>query len=162
MFYFSLGTFPLMFSLGFISSLLTHKFSKNIMKYSGILIFVLGLTMFSRGAALAGIILPFQYNGDQVFSTVINKDLQEVRVNLTSNSYAPIQVIKDIPVRFIIYADADTINGCNNPITIPSLSSEYTLVPGENIIDFTPSETGKMAYTCWMGMITSYIEVVEE
>ena len=162
MFYFSLGTFPLMFSLGFISSLLNHKFSKNIMKYSGILIFVLGLTMFSRGAALAGILLPFQYNGDQVLSTFINKDLQEVRIDLTANNYAPIQVIKDIPVKFIIYADTDTINGCNNPITIPSLGTEYTLVPGENVIYFTPKETGKMAYTCWMGMITSYIEVVEE
>lgn len=162
MFYFSLGTFPLMFALGFVSSLLNHKFSKNVMKYSGVLIFILGLTMFSRGAALAGVILPFQYNGTLVESTVVNEEFQEVQIELASNSYPPIQVKKDIPVRFIINVDANHINGCNNPITIPSLSIEQTLIPGENIITFIPTETGKIAYSCWMGMITSYIEVVED
>lgn len=162
MFYFSLGTFPLMFALGFVSSLLNHKFSKSIMKYSGVLIFILGLTMFSRGAALAGILLPFQYNGDIVESTVFNEEFQEVRINLASNSYPPIQVKKNIPVRFIINAEDNSMNGCNNPITIPSLNIEHSLVPGENVITFIHEKSGKFAYSCWMGMITSYIEVVEE
>lgn len=161
MFYFSIGTFPLMFALGFVSSILEHRFSKHIMKFSGLLIFVLGLTMFTRGAALAGVIVPFQYNGDVVESTLISDNNQEVRIDLQSNHYAPIKVKRGIPVTMIINAEVDQMNGCNNPITIPSLDIEHTLIPGENIISFTPDESGKIAYTCWMGMITSYIDVVD-
>lgn len=161
MFYFSVGTFPLMFGLGFISTLMNNKFSKNIMTYSALLIFILGLTMFSRGAALAGIILPFQYNGEVVQSTIVNTSLQEVSINLAANNYKPIQVKKGIPVRLIIHAEVEHMNGCNNPITIPSLAIEKTLIPGKNEILFTPEDTGKIAYTCWMGMISSFIEVVE-
>ncbi|GAA0178292.1 hypothetical protein SH2C18_13690 [Clostridium sediminicola] len=162
MFYFSIGTFPLMFGLGFVSTLLNHKFSKNIMKYSGLLIFILSLTMFTRGAALAGIILPFQNNGNVVESQVTDNQLQEVVIHLSSNSYEPIRVKKNIPVRFIINAKQEDLNGCNNPVTIPSMNIEKTLNPGKNEIIFTPNETGKIAYTCWMGMITSYIEVFED
>ncbi len=161
MFYFSLGTFPLMFALGFVSTLMNHKFSKNIMKYSGMLIFILGMTMFTRGASLAGVIIPFQYNGEVVAATMIEDNLQEVIISLEANAYSAIKVKKDVPVRFVIQADSDAMNGCNNPVTIPSLNIEQTLYPGENIIEFTPESEGKIAYTCWMGMINSYIDVVE-
>jgi sulfite exporter TauE/SafE/copper chaperone CopZ len=162
MFYFSLGTFPLMFGLGFISSLLNHKFSKKILRYSGLLIFILALSMFSRGAALAGIILPFQNNANLVDSVQVDDYMQEVSIDLTSSSYTPIRVKEGIPLRFIINVDSKDLNGCNNPITIPSINIEHTLVPGRNEIIFTPEKTGKIAYTCWMGMITSYIEVVAD
>jgi sulfite exporter TauE/SafE len=161
MFYFSIGTFPLMFALGFISSLLEHRFSKHIMKFSGLLIFILGLAMFSRGAALAGVIIPFQSNGPVTISTLVTDDLQEVSFDLQANEYEPIQVQVGIPVKLIINADVENMNGCNNPLAIPSLGIEQTLYPGENVINFTPTEKGKIAYTCWMGMITSYIDVVE-
>jgi sulfite exporter TauE/SafE/copper chaperone CopZ len=161
MFYFSVGTFPLMFGLGFVSSLLEHRFSKHIMKFSGLLIFVLGLAMFSRGAALAGVIIPFQSSGPVTVSTLVANELQEVSIDLQANDYEPIQVRVGIPVNLIINAKAENMNGCNNPIAIPSLGIEQTLYPGENVITFTPTEKGKMAYTCWMGMITSYIDVVE-
>ena len=37
------------------------------------------------------------------------------------------------------------------------------MVPGENIIEFTPPQkAGVITYTCWMGMITSGIKVVED
>lgn len=161
MFYFSLGTFPLMFILGYISALLDHRFSKHIMKVSGLLIFILGVAMFSRGAALAGVNLPIELNGDAIQSQMVTKDLQEIRFNLKSNHFEPLQVQVGIPVKLIIYADMENLNGCNNPIAIPSLGIEQTLYPGENIILFTPTEKGKITYTCWMGMITSTINVIE-
>jgi plastocyanin domain-containing protein len=33
---------------------------------------------------------------------------------------------------------------------------------GENIIEFTPEKTGTIPYSCWMGMIGSSIEVVDD
>lgn len=161
MFYFSIGTFPLMFALGFISSLLEHRFSKHVMKFSGLLIFALGLNMLSGGVALAGMIIPFQHNGPTIESTLTNDNVQEIRIELQANRYEPLRVKKDIPFKLIIHADASNMNGCNNPIIIPSFGIEQTLIPGENEILFTPVSAGKITYTCWMGMITSYIEVIE-
>lgn len=161
MFYFSIGTFPLMFGLGFMSTLLNSKLSKHVMKLSGVIIFLLGVSMFSRGASLSGILLPISNAGPATEARVM-ADSQIVTIDLEANRYEPIRVVKDIPVTMIINAGEGSLNGCNNPVTIPELSIEKTLVPGENIIQFTPTEEGKIAYTCWMGMISSYIDVVEE
>jgi len=34
-------------------------------------------------------------------------------------------------------------------------------VAGDNIIEFTPTETGTIPYSCWMGMIKSNITIVD-
>lgn len=54
------------------------------------------------------------------------------------------------------------MNGCNNPVTIPIYGVERTLVPGDNILEFTPTEEGDVTCTCWMGMIRSNIKVVAD
>ena len=71
-------------------------------------------------------------------------------------------VQKGIPVKLIIQAGPRTINGCNNRIIIPKYKLEQKLKPGENIIKFTPLESGTVIYSCWMGMIRSSITVVDD
>lgn len=79
---------------------------------------------------------------------------------MESGSYTPIIVQKGIPVRWTIKAEKSDLNGCNNPVTIPKYNIQKKLVPGDNIIEFTPEEEGNIIYTCWMGMISSNIKVV--
>ena len=55
MFIFSLGTVPLMFGLGALSSLLSSKFTSRMMKVSAALVLLLGLVMVNRGLALSGV-----------------------------------------------------------------------------------------------------------
>ncbi|HOM42405.1 MAG TPA: sulfite exporter TauE/SafE family protein, partial [Bacillota bacterium] len=55
MFVFSIGTVPLMLTFGALSGLLSKGYTKKILKFSGVLIIVLGLIMGNRGLALAGI-----------------------------------------------------------------------------------------------------------
>lgn len=55
MFMFSLGTVPLMLTFGAVSGLLSKGYTKKILKFSGVLIIVLGLIMGNRGFTLAGI-----------------------------------------------------------------------------------------------------------
>jgi plastocyanin domain-containing protein len=52
------------------------------------------------------------------------------------------------------------LNGCNNAIVIPEFKIEKRLQVGDNIIEFTPTKTGKFRYSCWMGMIRGTITVV--
>jgi sulfite exporter TauE/SafE len=55
---FSLGTVPLMFGLGLLSSLLTEKFTKKLMVAGASLVMLLGLFMFSNGWTLSSLPTP--------------------------------------------------------------------------------------------------------
>lgn len=85
--------------------------------------------------------------------------IQVVESTLASGSYADIRVASGIPVKWIIYAEEDEINGCNNRIICQDFGIEKAFQPGENIIEFTPEAAGTYSYSCWMGMIHGSIIV---
>lgn len=163
MFLFSAGTVPLMFIFGAVSSFISGGFTKNLMKVSAMLVIVLGVVMGNRAFAMAGINIVdnLGINASQVETSKssIKGDYQVVETNLESGKYQPIQVKNNIPLKWTIIATKESLNGCNNEIIIPELSIGKKLQVGENIIEFTPKETGTINYTCWMGMISSKITV---
>lgn len=55
MFLFSLGTVPLMFGLGALSSILSAKFTNTMFKVSALLVMILGLMMLNNGLSLSGL-----------------------------------------------------------------------------------------------------------
>lgn len=169
---FSLGTVPLMFGLGAISSLLSKKFTSKMMTASAVLVLILGVFMFSNGMSLSGIDLSsFLANSSSETAAangivqtntapVVTDGFQIVTTKLSPNSYEPITVKAGIPVKWIIKADASDINGCNNQILVPKYNIQKNLVAGDNIIEFTPTESGTVPFSCWMGMIKSKITIV--
>ncbi len=167
MFAFSVGTVPLMFGFGAISTYLGKRFTNNMLKFSAVLVIVLGIVMAARGLSLSGVSVAMTApNADKIAEAgsvaVIEGNVQTVTIELESNYYAPIVVQKGIPVRFIINATEENINGCNNAIIIPKYGIEKRLEPGENIIEFLPEEEGNVVYSCWMGMLRSNILVVAD
>lgn len=167
MFMFSMGTVPLMFGIGAVSSILSGKFTQRMLKVSAVLVIVLGVVMTNRGLALSGFSIPNLPFGKGSSSegrgiAIVDDGIQIVITKLTPGSFEPITVQKDIPVKWTINAEKSDINGCNNEIIIPKLSTAKKLEEGSNVIEFTPTETGTFEYTCWMGMIRSTITVVDE
>ncbi|HWR61131.1 MAG TPA: sulfite exporter TauE/SafE family protein [Clostridia bacterium] len=167
MFAFSIGTMPLMFGFGAASTYLGKRFTHNMLKLSAVLVIVLGIVMAARGLSLSGVDVTFAAPAAERFAksgsvAVIKGNIQTVAIDLKSNYYAPIVVQKGIPVRFIINAAEEDINGCNNAIIIPEYGIEKQLKPGENIVEFLPEEEGNVAYSCWMGMLRSNILVVSD
>lgn len=162
MFLFSIGTVPLMFTFGAFSSLLSKKYTSKMMRVSAVLVMILGLFMFSSGTALSGFYLPVPGQITQKSAVAKVEDgVQTVTTNLASGSYVPITVQKGIPVRWTIKAEKSNINGCNNSIIIPKYNLQMDLKQGDNIIEFTPTESGTIPYSCWMGMIRSNITVID-
>ena len=160
MFLFSVGTVPLMFGMGALSSLLSKRFAHTVLKVSAMLVLVLGIATLGRGMNLSG--ARIKVVPEKVKSVArIDGDVQVIQTDLESNRYAPIIVQKGIPVRWTINAKESSLNGCNNPVTIPDYNVVRKLVPGGNLIEFTPTDTGDVIYTCWMGMISSVIRVVD-
>lgn len=86
---------------------------------------------------------------------------QEVHSTLEAGSYPHITVKKGAPVRWLINAPQTSINGCNNSMSIPDYHITHEFTPGENVIEFTPTKTGTVRVTCWMGMIEGSITVVD-
>ncbi len=159
MFFFALGTFPLMLGLGVLANFLSRKFSEKMMKVSGLVVIFLGISMFLNGLTLTG--NPLLKGKEKNYSIArINDNVQTVITEIEPNRYQPIVVEKGKPVKWIIKADEKNLNSCNNAIVIPALGIEKRLVPGENVIEFTPTNEGNIYYSCWMGMISSTIKVV--
>jgi len=167
MFLFSLGTMPLMFGFGAISSFLSGKFTHRMLKVSAALVIVLGVIMMNRGMSLSGFNLMSPVAGatgsysDTAGTATVENGVQVVSTKLEAGRYQPITVQKGIPVRWNILVEAGELNGCNNPVNIPEYNIQKKLSVGDNIIEFTPEKTGNFIYTCWMGMIRSNIRVVE-
>ena len=163
MFLFSLGTVPLMFGLGALSSVLSKKFTNKVMAIGSVFVIVLGISMLRNGFALSGVAIP-NITGSQKDSkqAQIVDGVQIVNTSLASGRYEPITVQAGIPVKWTITAEKGTINGCNNRIIIPEYKLEKSFEVGENVILFTPKREGTFTYSCWMGMIRSTITVYAE
>ena len=169
MFVFSIGTVPLMLTFGALSGLLSKGYTKKILKFSGVLIIVLGLIMGNRGLALAGIninpITAFASNSvgssnPYVAKATLQDGIQIINMTADNNGYKPnaFYVQKGIPVRWII--DGKELNSCNNAIVARALNLERKIKKGENIIEFTPGDKD-INFSCWMGMIGGVIKVVD-
>lgn len=168
MFLFSLGTVPLMFGLGALSSVLSKKFSKKVMAVGAVLVVVLGLSMLSQGWSLAGFDNRSFASGsltdtsDKNAGIVMEDGVQVINSTLSIGRYPAITVQAGIPVKWVIDAPQGSINGCNNRMFINEYNIEHQFKTGENVIEFTPESTGTFRYSCWMGMIRSTITVVEK
>lgn len=165
---FALGTVPLLFGLGALASLLSHKFTRRLTQAGAVLVAVLGLLMFQNGISLSGFTLPsvgsmLQSVGNEgaEATAVIQNGVQTVYTTLESGSYPPIAVQAGIPVHWVITAQKGSLNGCNSSIIIPAYGIEKALAEGENIIEFIPTQSGIIPFSCWMGMIRSRITVTD-
>ena len=82
-------------------------------------------------------------------------------MDVISGGYSPnyFTVKKGIPVRWVI--NGKNIFGCQGYFIVPSLNISKALNAGENLIEFTPTETGFINFSCGMGMYRGRIEVVD-
>lgn len=176
MFMFALGTVPLMLTFGAISGLLSKGYTKKILKYSGVLIMVLGLIMGNRGFALAGMNLSPKavmakigaFGTDDnaaapanAVKATIKDGTQILNMTVSGQGYTPnfLYVQKGIPVKWEL--DAQQLTGCNSTIVIPSLNIKQKLESGKNTIEFTPGDED-LSFSCWMGMLSGTIKVVDD
>ncbi|MDD5036370.1 MAG: sulfite exporter TauE/SafE family protein [Methylococcaceae bacterium] len=161
LFFFGLGTLPLVLGFGFLTSLLSASMTPKLLKASGVIVMALGAIMLNRGLSVTG--TGFDFN---TLTARVAERLQPVSAQPTpapmeqtivmevSNSgYSPNQFVlrKGVPVKWVI--DAKELNECNRGIVVPRYGLKIALKPGVQTIEFTPQEAGVVAWSCWMGMI---------
>lgn len=175
---FALGTSPMLLFIGMSSTKMYEKahFAENFIKLIGILVIFFGFSTFNMQLISLG--LP-SFNdialGQDIFNlsntsstnpllpSIVNGK-QIVKMEASASGYSPdnITVRVNVPVRWEIN-DIGT-SGCTNAIVSKGLfDGQIKLENGKVAIkEFTPTKVGKYRFSCWMGMVTGVIEVVDE
>ena len=185
MFLFSLGTVPLMLGVGALFSVLKGKFAYVVQRVSAVLVVFFAIVMASNALSLFGVrsaatleaaptataaVQQKDSSADSLLQQALDKgylpakldgDVQKIQATLNPSVYPFIIVQKGIPVELTITADENSITGCNQTVVFPSFDVKKTLTAGDNVIKFTPTESGLIPYTCWMGMLDGRILVVD-
>lgn len=157
MFFFSLGTLPALLSLGALSSFSKGAFQQYFMKFAGVMVVMVGFWNVGNGLSLAGIPISLAAPAASVniSATPVTDGKQVVQMRVNGLEYSPSQftVQKGIPVEWQI--DGAGAEGCAQVITVPSLGiTQYLKKDGITMVNFTPTETGAIPFSCTMGMTT--------
>ncbi len=168
---FALGTAPGLLGIGGLASIMKNRNSNTFFRLSGVIIIIFALINLNNGLKLVQISSLSNFS-NSVEKTkedpavvlnpgvTIKDNLQIVAMTETNRGYNPnsFTIIKDMPVRWII--DAKEPYSCASALIIPSLNIQKQLEPGENIIEFTPTKTGTIPFSCSMGMYTGSFTVI--
>lgn len=147
---FSLGTLPSLAGIGAISSFGKGELKRYVTTFSAILIIILGFYNIPSGLTLMG---AATVNSADSVAADIQAQAQVVNMQVRGLDYFPaaFAIKKDVPVQWNI--DGRQAQGCAGVINVPDLGITKRLSSTETtIIEFTPTKTGKIQFTCSMGM----------
>ena len=166
MFAFTLGTTPIFFAIGLAATeALKHKAFGFT---AAVFVFVIGVLSINSGQLLRGSVHTLQNYwaviadvGDEVNSAKLKDGFQEVTIDVKSNGYrADVNTLKaGVPVKLTL--KTTDVKSCARAFTIPDLNY-FKVLPatGTETIEFTPQKTGKLTYTCSMGMYSGIFNVI--
>jgi uncharacterized protein len=169
MFSFILGTTPVFFGLGLASS---EIFKHRSLKYAAAgVITILALMSINSGQILRGSVHTLQnyylvategLKEKKIANAAnINEGKQEATINVTSYGYqSETRTLKvNVPVKLTL--NTNNVLGCSRSFTIPEYNiSKLLPQTGTETLEFTPTKTGLLTYTCSMGMYTGYFNVI--
>lgn len=169
---FVLGTSPLFFSIGWLTSVLGDSFRTKFLKIAAIGVLYLGI-MSINGALVAGgspysiwsvtdlVKANVQFGASQEKPYSAAPISQNAEILITSKGYSPnyIRVKSGSPVT--IKLTSRDAYSCASAFRIPSLGIAKNLTANETqTITFTPDAPGNIPFSCSMGMYRGVIEVL--
>lgn len=157
LFFFTLGTLPVFFLIGFTAIKLLTKKIFAIM--AAVFIVIVGTISINSGLVLEGVSFKSIKN---VKTAIFKSGFQEITIYVTNSGYkSDTNTLKvGVPVRLTLISDK-TVN-CTRAFLIPSLNYFKILpVTGRETLEFTPDKPGTLTYTCSMGMYTGSFNVIK-
>ncbi|MBI2473067.1 sulfite exporter TauE/SafE family protein [Candidatus Uhrbacteria bacterium] len=158
---FALGTAPALLGIGGLSSIMKGTKARIFYAFVGVLVIAFGIYNIQNARAL----LPAsEASGTELSYTPadsgsVQKDVQVIRMTQSASGYSPetLRVKVGFPVQWVITSESSFT--CASSIVVPSLGISTNLKKGENLIEFTPTKTGSIPYSCSMGMYRGTIIV---
>ena len=146
---FALGTAPGLLSIGGLSSVFKGAKARVFFAGAGLAVIFLGIFNISNANQ---VLFPARLVAVDVNSQTLTGEVQEVKMTQGGFGYSPnvLTVKKGRTVRWIINSTNQFT--CASYINMPAYNIRQPLKAGENIIEFTPAQTGEIAFMCSMGM----------
>lgn len=174
---FVLGTAPLFFGLGFLTTLLGDTFKKNFLKVAAFIVMYLGVISVNNSLIAVGSNITLQSlaenfpvrinigetsgSSGNIDAVVDDQGIQNATITVLPDGYSPnyMRVKQGIPLRLTIKSSG--VYSCALGFRIPSLRIAKNLAANDTkVVEFTPAKTGKIPFSCSMGMYRGTIEVI--
>lgn len=163
---FGLGTLPVMLAFGAVASMLSSAVTHRLLRASGIIVVALGAVMINRGLILTGwgvdlATVVSRFERVESPPAPVADATQTISMTANGLGYAPSRftLIRGVPVDWIV--ETTEITDCNRRIEIPALGLAFDLKPGRQTFRFTPTQSGVLPWSCWMGMLRGQFDVIE-
>ncbi len=161
MFAFGLGTLPALFSLGLGSSFMQNRDFGILKKIIGVIVVMFGLYSIHSALVLTGFLVgSVPGDSSDVEASMQVGDEQVIKMNVDwvfePSEFA---IKKGVPVRWEI--EGINVSGCTNEVIIPKLGFSKKIEKGKNVAYFTPTESGVLPFSCWMGMVNGQFIVTD-
>lgn len=158
--FFVLGTTPVFFAIGLAATELMKKKAFNVI--AAITIAIIGILSINSGQTLRGSVHTLQnYYKVMVGTSGVAKVGNVVNITVTNRGYtADVNTLKlGVPVKLIL--KTNQVTSCARAFTIPDLNY-FKMLPatGTEVIEFTPTKTGQLIFTCSMGMYSGSFNVI--
>lgn len=168
---FVLGTSPTFLLLGFLAMRLLGGLKQVFATVTALLILFLGIIAVDSGLNLLGSplaprrVITAMLDLDRVSGSTVEaisaNGVQEIRIQAHYSGYIPnqIQVQRGQPIRLRVFTKENYT--CSSEFVIPALNI-YRVLPatGETVINLPPQNTGRLYFSCGMGMFTGTIIIV--
>ncbi len=153
---FALGTAPGLLGIGGLSAIFKGKKARIFFAAAGIAVILFGWYNISNASRLFG------GGSNNNPASAVTSDAQVVNMTQDFDGYSPnvFTVQKGRQVKWVI--SSKTTLSCASYIIMPKFSISQALKKGENIITFTPTETGEIPFSCSMGMYEGKFIVVDK
>lgn len=170
MFIFILGTMPVFFGIGWITSILGDNFRGKFLRIAAVAVLYLGITSMNGALTAGGSPITLQSVAEDISiafagsNTTQNNSVattQSAEITITSRGYFPnyIKVKKGLSVTITL--KSQDAYSCASAFRIPALGIAKNLQPNETqTITFTPEQAGQIPFSCSMGMFRGVIDVI--
>jgi len=146
LFFFGIGTLPLLLGFGFLTSLLSANLTPKLLKASGVIVMILGAIMLNRGLAVTGTGVDFntlvarvsQKLSPTVAETPSCDTEQTIHMDVLKSSFSPNQFTlrEGVPVKWVI--NGKELNECNKTIVIPQYKLKIELKEEHKLSNLHP------------------------
>lgn len=169
---FILGTMPLFFGIGAITSVMGEAFKSKFLKLAAVAVIYLGVTSINGSLTALGSPFTLQSIADNFPKNISlgsgnntsqdgQQSSQNAEIDVTSRGYTPnyLKVKKGKQVTLTLRSkDAYS---CASAFRIPTLGISVNLKANDTqTVKFTPDKVGKIIFACSMGMYRGVIEVI--
>lgn len=164
---FALGTMPGLLAVGGLTAIVKDGAARKFFKFAGLVVLIFAMFNISNGLGLTGFNLTYsQAEAKNVNlndpNVTLENGVQVVRMKQTAGGYSPnrFTIRQGLPVKWII--DSQAQYSCSSGLIMQKYNIRKNLVPGKNIIEFTPTQTGRISFSCSMGMYTGSFNVIDK